>query len=322
MATKTTLQPFIVSFGAETYFLDRDLVRARSWKDRSIVQVDGDEVTDIELVSICETRGFDGLDRVVILDEAQKVKGDKALKTYIADKALTDASTVLVVIVRSEKLPDIWAQAAKKGRLFEHKKLKTWENNNEVVKWVATEAMRLELGLEKGVPEVLFQYVGADLYKLQSELQKLQLLVGRGNKATLEHLRKVIAPSPSAEPWQVAEAAAERDSKKALNLLSLVYRTMGEEAHVPISFSLIKQIEKLLVARHLLEKKATDEEIAVAIGMNPWRCKTYFLPNVRKHTLGGLISVLGGLRKLDVDVKSSARSRRTRVELAVLAIAQ
>jgi len=71
-----------------------------------------------------------------------------------------------------------------------------------------------------------------------------------------------------------------------------------------------------------LEKKATDEEIAVAIGMNPWRCKTYFLPNVRKHTLGGLISVLGGLRKLDVDVKSSARSRRTRVELAVLAIAQ
>lgn len=322
MAAKTTLQPFIVSFGAETFFLDRDLVRARSWKDRAILQVDGGDLTESELVTLCETQSFDGQDRVVILDEAQKVKADKALKQYIADKSPTDGSTVLVVIVRAEKLPEIWAQAAKKGRIYEHKKLKTWENNNEVVKWVATEAMRLEMGLEKGIPEMLFQFVGSDLYKLASELQKLQVLVGKGNKATLADLRKVISPSPSAEPWQVAEAAVERDTKKALNLLSLVYRTMGDEAHVPISFSLIKQVEKLLVARHLLEKRASDDEIAVSIGMNPWRCKTFFMPNVRKHTLGGLISVLNGLRQLDSDVKGPARSKRTRVELAVLAIAQ
>lgn len=322
MAPKATLQPFIVSFGPETYFLDRDLVRARSWKDRSIVQVDGDEVNDVELVSICETRGFDGQDRVVILDDAQKVKGDKALKAYIADKSPSDGSTVLVVIVRSEKLPDIWAQAAKKGKLLEHKKLKTYENNNEVVKWITSEAMRLELGLDKMVAEVLFQYVGSDLYKIQSELQKLQLLIGKGNKATLDHLRKVIAPSPSAEPWQVAEAAVERDTKKALNLLSLVYRTMGDEAHVPIAFSLLKQVEKLMIACDLLRRKASEDEIAVAIGMNPWRCKNYFLPNARRHTLGGLTSILSGLRELDVDVKSSARSRRTRVELAVLSVAQ
>ena len=320
MAAKSTIQPFVVSFGVEDFFLDRDLNLARSWKGRSLIQVDGTEVTDEELVSICETRGFDGGDRVVIVDDAHKMKGDKALKTYIEGKSATDESVVLVAIVRSEKLPEVWGQAAKKGKLIEHKKLKTYESNNEVVKWITSEAFRRELGLEKGIPEMLFQTVGADLYRLNGELQKLLLLVGKGNKAGLAHLKLVLAPSPSAEPYQVAEAVLERDPKKALNALSLVYRSMGEEAHVPISFSLIKQVEKLMVARYLLDQKASEDEIATAIGMHPWRCKTYFLPQAKKHSLAHLTSILGVLRRLDADVKGAARSKRTRVELAVLAI--
>lgn len=317
---KASIQPFIVSFGAEDYFLDRDLVRARGWKNRTVFQVDGGDMTDAELVSLCETVGLDFAERIVIVDDAQKVKGEKELKAYIDARDPTDGSTVLVAIIRGEKLPDVWARAAKKGKLFEHKKLKTFESNNEVVKWIGSEALRLELGLDKGVAEFLFQMVGGDLYKIANELQKLQLLVGKGHKVTLAHLKLVLAPSPTAEPWQVAEAVVEKDRKKALNLLSVVYRTMGEEAHVPLAFSLIKQVEKLLVARSLLDQRASEDEIAVAVGMHPWRCKTHFIPQVKKHTLGGLISCLGDLRRLDADVKGPARSKRTRVELAVLVL--
>jgi phosphate starvation-inducible protein PhoH len=48
----------------------------------TIVQVDGDEVTDVELVSICETRGFDAQARVVILDEAQNT-GPEQMKMFL-----------------------------------------------------------------------------------------------------------------------------------------------------------------------------------------------------------------------------------------------
>lgn len=317
---KGRTQPFFVSFGAEEFFLDRDLNRARAWKDRVVIPVEGDEVTDAELVSLCETVGMDATPRLVLLDNAQKVKGDKELKAYIDTKSPTDDFTVLVAIVRAEKLPEVWSRAAKKGRLFEHKKLKTYDTNNEVVKWIGSEALRLELGLDKGVADYLFTAAGGDLHRIAGELAKLQAFVGKGRKVTMEQLKLVVAPRPVAEPWHVAEAVVERDAKKALNLLSVVYRNMGEEAHVPLSFSLIKQVEKLLVARSMLDQKASEEEIAVALGMHPWRCKTHFIPQVKKHTLGGLISCLGDLRKLDVDVKGSARSKRTRVELAVLAL--
>ena len=321
MAAKTSYQAFIVSFGAEDYFLDIDLARARAWKDRHIIQLAGDEIDDRELVGICETGSMDGGKRLVIVDEANKVKGDKALKAYIAGKDPHDDTIVLVAILRSEKCPEVWSQAAKKGRLFEHKKLKTWGENNEVVRWIDGEARRLGLVFDEGISALLFQLVGADLYRLSGELTKLHTLLGKGGKVGVEQVKLVVAPSPSAEPYQVAEAAFAKDRKKAMNLLSTVYRTMGEEAHVPITYSMIKQVEKITLARSLVDKGMAEDEIAATIGMHPWRCKTQFLPIVQKHPMKSLVGHMVRLKKLDVDVKSAARSKRTLVELAVLTVA-
>jgi DNA polymerase-3 subunit delta len=320
VAAKDVSQAFIVSFGAEDYFLDRDIERALAWKDRHVIQVSGEDMDDRELVGLCETGSFDGGKRVIVLDEANRLKGDKALKAYIAAKELKDDQTVLVAVVRSEKCPAVWESAAKKGRLIEYKKLKTWDSNNEVVKWLEGEARRLGLVLAEGIANTLYQLVGANLYRLANELRKLSVLLGKEGKVGVEQVKLVIAPSPAAEPYQVADAAFAKDAKRAMNTLSTVYRVMGEEAHVPITFSLIRQIEKVVMARAMLDRKAPEEEIATALGMHPWRCKTQFLPVAQKHQMTDLIRHMGRLRKLDEDVKSQARSKRTLVELAVLKI--
>ncbi len=322
MATKTKVpDSFVVSFGAEDYFLDRDLEKARAWKDRQVVLVSGEDVKEAEFVGLCETGNLDGTPRVVILDDAQKLKGDKALKSYIAAREPHDNGTVVVAIVRSEKCPAVWNDAAKKGRLIEHKKLKTWDSNNEVVKWIENEARRQGLVLDNGISDTLFQYVGSNLYRLSNELTKLALLVGPNGKVGIEQVALVIAKSQTAEPYQVAEAAFAKDARRAMNTLSTVYRTMGDDAHVPITFSLIRQTEKFVLARSLIDRQTPEDEIATALEMNPWRFKTQFLPVVQRHRLPDLVRLMGRLRKLDVDVKSSAKSKRTLVELAVMSIA-
>lgn len=321
MAAKKSPSAFVVSFGSEDYLLDLDLDRARTWKDRSVVLVSGEDVDDRELVGLCETGSMDGSARVVILDDAQKVKGEKALKAYVAAKEPNDDSVVLVAIVRSDKCPAIWNEAAKKGRLIEHKKLKSWDSNNEVVKWIEGEARRLGLVLDKGISELFFQLVGSNLYRLANELGKLAVLFGKNAKIGRDEIKLVVSPSPTAEPYQVAEAAVTKDSRRAMNTLSTVYRLMGDEAHVPITFSLIKQVEKITMARSLLDKGATEDEVAAALEMNAWRYRNHFLPIVQKHRLSDLIRHMRTLRDLDENVKSSARSKRTLVELAVLGIA-
>lgn len=313
--------PFFVAFGGEDFLLDRDIEKARSWKNRQVTLVDGVGKDDYEIVSMCEAEATDGVARTIIVDNANKVKGDKYLKEYITKKIPTDASVILVAVIRAEKLPEIWSSAASKGQGVERKKLKTWDDNNEVVKWVNAEALRLGVSFEKGIDLLFYQNVGSDLYRLSNELKKLALLVGDAGKIAKEHLVKVTSASPVAESFHVAEAAMIKDRKRAMNSLSILYKNQGEKALVPVVYALMRQVEKTLIARRLLDKGTSEADVAVALGVKPWVFQKSILPQARQHGAKDLVRHMGRLCKLDVDVKGPAHSKRTLVELAVLAIA-
>jgi len=311
--------PFLVCFGTEDFFLDRDIERAKAWANRGVVLVDGHGLTDYELVSICEERS-DRL-RTVIVDDAQKVKGDKALKAYIEDRSKSDLSVILAAIVRSEKLPDVWSGAISKGKGIERKRLKGWSANNEISKWLLAEVERMGASFEKGLETTLLQSVGLDLYRLENELRKLVLLVGPGGKIEKKHIFLVTSPSMVSDPFQVAEAAISKDPKRAMNALSVLYKSQGDEVFVPVVSALMRQVEKTLLIRRMIDKGVPDEEVATAVGIKPWPFKNFAAPVARKYDASTLIRHMGRLCKLDADVKGPARSKRTLVELTVLAIA-
>jgi DNA polymerase III delta subunit len=318
MAKRSSLTPFLVFYGEGGFFLDRDLLRVKGWGGREITQLDGNLVEESEIVSVCSAQS-DSL-RLVILDDAQKVKGTKSLTEYVENKDIRDISTILAVFIRGEKLPTVWANVGSKGKVVEHKALKTWDTNNEVVKWLSMEAGRLGIKLGKGIAEALFEHVGSDLYRLSSEMQKLALLVGEAGDVEAKHVRLTMSPSPVAEPWQVADAALNKDRIRAMNLLSILYKNQGDEVNVPVASSLMKQVEKLLLTRQMIDAGFSPEAVAGILGMHPFRCKTTLIPQARKHSVGSLIGTMAKLCKLDVDVKGASRSKRTLVELAVLSI--
>jgi DNA polymerase III delta subunit len=106
-----------------------------------------------------------------------------------------------------------------------------------------------------------------------------------------------------------------------MNLLSTLYKSEGDKAHVPIAYALMKQIEKLMAARYMLDAGMSAEDIASALGMHPWRFKTAMLPKVQKHEMRDLIQHMKKTALLDAGVKGSTHSKRTLVELTVLSIA-
>lgn len=320
-STRSPVMPFLVSFGGENLLLDRDIERARAWSGREVTILDAIGLTDVELVSLLETSSADGSPRTIVLDEAQKLKGDKVLRSYIDNKTVADLSTVLVAVVRSEKLPEVWASAVSKGKGYEHKKLKTWDAGKEFVKWVGREALRVGLCLDNGIDQFIYNYVGPDLYRLASELQKLSLIVPRNAKVTKEHLALVTSPSPQSDPFQVAEAAISKDPKAAMNALSILVKNTGDDSLVPIVYALMKQVEKTLLIRRMIDKGLPESEMASSVGMKEWPFTNFALPVAKKHSSTTLAAHMGRLCKLDADVKGSARSKRTLVELAVLAIA-
>lgn len=318
---------FYVLFGGESFLLDRGIEMAKRWPGRRVVELNASEgLSEPELMDVLEETGIDNEPRTIILEDAHKLKESKGklLRAYVENKSISDTNEVLVVVSRNEKLSELWQVVAARGKSIEHKKFKPWPDKtgkNDYEKWLETEAKRVGMSLDQGVPEFIFQMTGDNLYRLHNELRKLYLLVGNGNRATKQHVSSIITVSPSALPRDVVDAAFSKNLKQAMNSLSILFRNEGDSAAVRVVYGMMKEAEKFLGARYMLDNGRSDDEIASWVNMHPYRCKISFLPHLKKHDQKSLVRLMRQLCKLDRDVKSSALSKRTLVELTVLSIA-
>lgn len=310
---------FLVSYGSEPFFLDRDLQQAKSGvKKRTPIVVASKNPSDI--VQACCPVTLDDEKFLVVVDDAQKVKDDGTLEQYITEH---DGSSrvVLWAVVRQKDLPKVWKLAAAKGKVHRYDKLKDWDSKNEVIPWIEKEARGLGIQVGRDVATAMFRVVGNDLYLLANELRKLRVLVGEDGTVTYEHLTLVLTKVLPATPFQVTDAAFQKKPKKAVNALGHLYRQEGPGAHVQVVGSLMARAEMLLVVRNMLDRGRSEEDVAARLDVNPWRCSKMVVPQARLHSVRDLVGHMGRLCKLDADVKGSGVSKRTLVELVVLAIA-
>jgi DNA polymerase III delta subunit len=317
--------PFIVVYGDEDFLQDRYISgRKAAWKkNRSLLHRDASDTTEGEIVGFCETRSlFDEEEggRAVILDNAQDLKTDKVLAEYIEGRDAKDFSALLLAVIRDTKLPAIWTAAAKKGAAVTFMKLRPWETQKAIDR-IAEEAARAELKLDSGIADLIHKYVGDNLRAAANELTKLSYIVGPDKLVKKEHVTKLVTPNIEIEPKQVVEAALSKNKVLAANRLSKIFKMNGDAACVSIVSSCLYQIEKILVVRQMLDRGDSVSLIAQRFGMHEYACKMNLIPIAQKHSVKGLLGHMNHLCKLDAQVKGAARSKRTLVELAVLALA-
>jgi len=316
--------PVVLSFGEEEFFLDRDLQWLRKYPKREVTILDGESITEGQLVSACESVSIDFDDptsiqsRLVIVDNAQKLKVEKRLKAYFDGKQKADMTTVLACLFRTEKLPATWSKLSESiVQLRKHEKLKTFDNNNEVIKWAAEEAKRIQLKIDPKVAIALFHLTGGDLYRISNELNKLKLFVGPEGTADLNHVKMVGVQTSGSDPWDVVDAALMKNRKGAMNALNSLYRFANDDPSILLAGTLAKGVEKAFVARSLLDRGCQVEDVAARLAMHPFRYKQTVHVQASKHSVKSLAGIMQKLSELDVEIKSTSH-RRTLIELAVL----
>lgn len=312
--------PFRVLFGDENHLLNQALEGLRTSSSREIVTFDGDGLDAQEVVSYCETR-TSGRNRGVIVDEAQGIKNGAALLKFIEDRSSDDRSVFLMFVIRSDSLKDAWMKAAaERGKVVRHLKPKPWEVDKQMTR-IRTEATRLGVRLGDGVPELFLRVLGYDLSLIANELGKAAYIVGDKKIVDKRIVQSLIPHVFPVKPSEVAEVAASKQSKKAMTLLGFVYRNLGEGASIPITYALMRLVEKLLIARDLSDRGVSPQEVAQRLGMHEYAYKMNLLPLVRHHEVSRLAYQMKILCKLDTLIKGAANSKRTHVELAVLSLA-
>lgn len=311
---------FNVFYGEEGYLLDRELRGAVKWPDRHVHLLDGADTTEDAIV---EAMGDLPLDEnsgtIVVVDNAEEVKVSSGLIAYARRRNPKDRSSLLVAICRTAQLSKGWSEVAASGRAVEYARFKPWEKE-KIKDRLLSEVELLGLTLEEGAFDLLFTLHGEQTSCMVNELRKATYLVENGAAISRDTVLSICARRYSVAPWDVAEAAFAKDSKRALRAVSMLFQDRGEETLVPVVASMMKQLERLVVLRNLLDQQQTPEAMGAALGIHPFRVKKD-LPTVRKHTVPQLLEQMKNLCELEAQIKGAAPAKRTLVELAVLSLA-
>lgn len=307
--------------GLEHYLLDREKEKALNWPGRMVESHDGKDLTESELISALTQFTLDGGGVAVVVDNAERVKVGQAFLDYMDSRDPKDTSSVLVAIIRQDTPPKAWESVAAKGRLVAHKRFKPWEHE-KIEKRVLWEAKLLNLQLDSDALKTLLHLYGGNTGGMANEMRKLSFVVKAGGTVTRDHILKVCSRQVPVQPWDISEAAAKKQPKRALQMAGLLFKYEGEGAAVPILASLMKEVERLLIARDLLDRGVLETEVAAALKIHPFVFKKNVQPLVSRHSTPRLITQMKKLCELETRVKGAAMSKRTLVEAAILSLAE
>jgi DNA polymerase-3 subunit delta len=143
-------------------------------------------------------------------------------------------------------------------------------NDRELVPWIQSRARALGVHLTPGAERLLAQLVGADLWALASELEKLRVYAG--DDAVDETVVESLVPaSLEGDIFKFVDAVAEGRSKRAFQMLEALRRD-GAEPRRFITM-LARQFRMIAVAREVLDGRGGEVEVQSALGVHPFVAK-------------------------------------------------
>ena len=274
-------KPVYLLMGEEPYYID--LIsnyiaqNVLSETERSFNQLIlyGKDVTAAQVIDTARRFPMMSTHQVVILREAQGLRNIEQLEPYM--KAPPE-STILVICYKGktvDKRKSFFKLVDKYGEVFESVRL----YDNEVNAWVSAYLREKGYSIEPAAGMVLTEYLGANLYKIANELEKLFTLLPENNRhITVEHIEKNIGISKDHNTFELNNALTKKDVVKANRIVKYFSENPTEYPMVVTISTLFMHFSR--IARyHFLKDKHREgispSDIAAALGVVPFFVRDY-----------------------------------------------
>jgi len=137
-----------------------------------------------------------------------------------------------------------------------------------IAPWVGTLARERGHAVAPAAVELLLERVGADLARLDDEIEKLSLHVGPGATIDAKQVDALVATTRARAVEELTDRLARRDLAGAIRALRGL--VAGGEAPLRILAFLASNLRRALHVSELAASGATEAEIASRLGMPPW----------------------------------------------------
>ena len=167
-----------------------------------------------------------------------------------------------VVVVSKKRIDD---QRASKSMDFP--KLKTFFDNNEVLRWIIKEGERSTIDLSR-VAAALFVNCGNCLRKLASEIEKLATITPHGVAVSPDDVRSVLCFSSDLNPRQIVESVCEGQTSRALAFYDKLQERADETGWI-IAY-MHRHVLSQLRTNLLLDQGCPPDRAAQIVGVHPF----------------------------------------------------
>lgn len=325
--SKKIYRPIYILQGDEPYYIDRlsNYIEANVLtEDEKVFNqqvVYGRDVTVDAVIAAAREFSFGATYRVVIVKEAQQIRNISDLEVY-ADNPLK--STILVICYKGKKIDGrsgLTKKVQKVGCVYTSEKIKEWE----LAKWIANYLKVQNLQSEIGVAELLAEYLGSDLQRIENEINKLKRAIPGLTKITKDNIEQNIGISKEYNVFEFVDALAKKDIEKVFRILKVFSQNPKENPPQMLIPQIFNYFKNLFLMFYLPGK--TDTEIGSELGLNPYIVQKNYRPAMRVYPAGKLFRVIGYIREYDmkmkgVDSASGTDSMELMRELALKIIAR
>lgn len=296
------IKPIYFLMGEESYYIDKlsdyieKKVLTEEEKGFNQTVLYGRDVTIEDIVSTAKRYPMMAERQVVIVKEAQDLlRTIDKLESYAENPMGT---TVLVFCYKYktlDKRKKLTKLLAKTGVVFESKKL----YENQVGDWIKRVLAGKKYTIEPKATAMLVEFLGADLSKINNELEKLQIILPVGSVINPMHIEQNIGFSKDFNVFELRKALGERNQLKAYTIAENFAQNPKDNPMV-VTTSLVFGFFIQLLKYHGL-KDRNPKNVAAVIGVNPFFLKDYDVA-LKNYPMKKVSQIVAALR--DIDVKS------------------
>ncbi len=335
--------PLYVLFGEEEFFLDEG-VRLLKRKllgpegTGSVRWFDGRETARAEILDELLTEDLFSPQRLIIVEHGRKLveahdqrrdseaqhgrSAPKAqnrrsnLDSYLAHPTGQTFLVVTIPLARAKDKPNLSTALKKSALLVRCRKV----YDNQLGRWTTSQMRDMGYRLRAEATQLLVDYVGSDLFRLNSELEKLCAYVGERREVNVEDISALVGASPASGIFGFSDALFEKNLESALLALRHILHQGQFDFSRFLGF-LTAQFRRLYDFAALRHSGLSQEEARAQLKLPPFVAGK--LERQRKYfTAPELAGVLTKLVQLDLSVKTSALSAATALEMLVLELCQ
>lgn len=307
-------KPVYVLAGDEPYYIDliADYIAENAiepeQRDFNQVVVYGLDTTPAQVMDAAHAAPMMADYQVVIVREAQLMRGVEQLEKYIRKPV---PSTILVVCYKGEapRAKKGWvAEAEKNGVFFESKKLRDYALPGFITAYLKGKGYEIE----QKAALMIAEYIGADLSRVVSELDKMLLTIPKEETRIVpDYVEKQIGISKDYNVFELRDAIIKKDVVKANRIVNYFDKNPKAGSLHLVVPSLFKFFQNLMLAYYCPQRQREEDLAAWLELRSGWAARDYVMA-MRNYNATKTMYIIQKLRI--IAAKSNGLDNRSATE--------